>query len=255
MARITKEEVFQAASLLNEKGVKPSSNKVREILGKGSFSTISSWLSEWSDPVSELVETPALPEDLMPAFCLLWAACFKQSESMFADTFQAMNGENDGLKLENSSLITQIEEMEKELENKELDVALISSVRDTISKLQSELNAVNGLYSVLEARILEQVAHIDTLKQQLKNGPDIYRDGDLRIQYDTLKTQYFDLIEEQEQLKRVIVGNPEPLKVVGKKNAKANKGPGWQDLLKHEADKVVEDCADSNVDHRTIQIF
>ena len=89
----------------------------------------------------------------------------------------------------------------------------------------------------------------------MKNGPDIYRDGDLRIQYDTLKTQYFDLIEEQEQLKRVIVGNPEPLKVVGKKNAKANKGPGWQDLLKHEADKVVEDCADSNVDHRTIQIF
>jgi len=63
---ISQQDVWTAADALDQRGINPTLSKVREELGRGSFSTISAYMQEWKQKRSEktapAVEPP--PEDL-----------------------------------------------------------------------------------------------------------------------------------------------------------------------------------------------
>ena len=50
---LTQEKINEVADTLHEKGIKPSPNNVREVLGSGSFSTIKQMLDSWKEKQKE----------------------------------------------------------------------------------------------------------------------------------------------------------------------------------------------------------
>ena len=140
MSRITKEEVLQAANTLNEKGIKPTTNKVREILGKGSFSTIGAWLEEWAPTEQTIDEIPSIPSELNSAFSLLWSACYKESERLLSSRIEELQNTVDEQARELASSVTVVDGLEDELEVKEKDVILLN---ERISALLLDLQDAN----------------------------------------------------------------------------------------------------------------
>jgi preprotein translocase subunit SecA len=82
MARITEKEVHQAAAELDAQGVKPTTSKIREKLGSGSFSTIQTFLLSYEGTGSN-TETPDTPEELAAILPAIWAKAWEIAQDKF----------------------------------------------------------------------------------------------------------------------------------------------------------------------------
>lgn len=163
MSRITKEEVLQAANTLNEKGIKPTTNKVREILGKGSFSTIGAWLEEWAPTDQAIDEIPSIPSELNSAFSLLWSACYKESERILSSKIEELQISVDDQARELASSVTVIDGLEDELEAKEKAVILLN---DRIVALTLDVQEANQKLSESVARVQMVEGQRDEMKAE-----------------------------------------------------------------------------------------
>ena len=90
MARsgIRYEEVQEAAETLLGRGLNPTIQRVRELLGTGSNTTISEHLKHWQQQLAESPKTvlpPAVPETVMTALESFWKIAIHQAEAAFEE--------------------------------------------------------------------------------------------------------------------------------------------------------------------------
>ena len=88
MARsgIRYEEVKDAAETLLSRGLSPTIQRVREVLGTGSNTTISDHLKRWQQRLAEAplaILPPAIPEAVMAALEAFWKTAVQQAEAAF----------------------------------------------------------------------------------------------------------------------------------------------------------------------------
>jgi hypothetical protein len=88
MARsgIRYEEVKDAAETLLSRGLSPTIQRVREVLGTGSNTTISDHLRRWQQRMAEApraILPPAVPEVVMTALDAFWKTAVQQAEAAF----------------------------------------------------------------------------------------------------------------------------------------------------------------------------
>lgn len=90
MARsgIRYEEVQEAAETLLGRGLNPTIQRVRELLGTGSNTTISEHLKHWQQQLAEspkAVLPPAVPETVMTTLESFWKIAIRQAEAVFEE--------------------------------------------------------------------------------------------------------------------------------------------------------------------------
>lgn len=90
MARtgISYEDVRNAAETLLGRGLNPTIQRIRELLGTGSNTTISEHLKSWQQQLSEttkIVLPPTVPEAVRTALEVFWKIAVQQAEAVFED--------------------------------------------------------------------------------------------------------------------------------------------------------------------------
>ncbi len=95
MARlgISKDQVFKAARALQEEGIVPTVQAVRERIGSGSFSTISTHLADWKTEytVQATANIPDMPEKVTLAFQQIWATAARAAQEDMDTQHQALD--------------------------------------------------------------------------------------------------------------------------------------------------------------------
>jgi cell division protein FtsB len=101
---ITREDVFEAASIIYAGGKNPTQASVRSRLGKGSFSTISKYLSEWrqqqTDAEAIISEEEEMPDEVRSLLKRTYAAIWVQVETaVIRGQVELLEEENERLKI------------------------------------------------------------------------------------------------------------------------------------------------------------
>jgi len=100
MARngINYDNVKQAAVKLLSQGIAPSVQKIREVLGTGSNTTIAEHLKQWRDDYAKKAvhHLPAnMPKELISAFEVLWQTAMEQAQNQFSEYKQTLEAEHE----------------------------------------------------------------------------------------------------------------------------------------------------------------
>ena len=101
------ETVKHAALKLLSKGISPSVQKIRELLGTGSNTTIAEHLKYWREEhaAKKVHHLPAtIPEELIATFETLWQTAMEHAEQQIADVKEAL--ENQKEKLQQEKMLT-----------------------------------------------------------------------------------------------------------------------------------------------------
>lgn len=165
MSRITREEVHQAAASLNAKGIKPSIIKVREILGKGSYSTIGKHLEEWQAPESEAEEAPEVPEALQALLPQIWQACYGEAQAI-------LQAQADELKAQLAEAQESLASAQKATDEAESAIEQLQAELDDAQaragKAETDAIELDRLRLVAEARASELQARAEAAEKALQ---------------------------------------------------------------------------------------
>lgn len=120
MARpgITRDEVFNAATALQEEGIAPTVQTVRDRLGSGSYSTISSHLAAWKaeNTAQAAADIPPVPDKVEAAFKTLWAAASRSAQQSVEADRQVLEAMRRELDKERHEMRAEIRNLEDALE-------------------------------------------------------------------------------------------------------------------------------------------
>jgi chromosome segregation ATPase len=138
MAKLTEAEVHAAAADLDAQGIKPTVTKVREKLGKGSFSTVATMLTSYEGTTKEGSdsETPNELEALLP---IIWAKCEAIARERFKEEQEAIEKRVKDLEEENEALKRIVD---KQAEEYEFAIEEANKQDQKIKKLESERDAL-----------------------------------------------------------------------------------------------------------------
>src|SRR5580658_1459129 len=92
------ETVKQTAVKLLSRGLAPSVQKIREVLGTGSNTTIAEHLKIWRDEFAKktIHHLPAnIPKELISAFEVLWQTAMEQAQNQLAEYKQSLDTERE----------------------------------------------------------------------------------------------------------------------------------------------------------------
>ena len=177
MARtgISKEQVFEVATALADEGTKPSVKEVRERLGSGSFSTISSFLAEWRDEhtAQATAQVPDMPERVQSAFTQVWATAAKAAQEGVETQKQALDAMQREIRQEQADMATEIERLEQALETAAQAQAAQAKEQESQQRIANEQREQIAELSITNARLEEQckaaVKRGDEFKQQFES--------------------------------------------------------------------------------------
>lgn len=191
MARsgIRYEDVKDAAETLLSRGLSPTIQRVREVLGTGSNTTISEHLKHWQQRLAETplaILPPAVPEVVMAALDAFWKTAVQQAETAFDEqraiarqTVTAAEAIRDQAIAEARQAHAEAAEVRHECEmmqttTRELaDRLLVEQERRTLAeaaitaaeqRVQAALATVIQIRAETEARVMQ----LDTALQQLR---------------------------------------------------------------------------------------
>ena len=94
------ETIKQAAVKLLSQGIAPSVQKIREVLGTGSNTTIAEHLKVWRDEYAKktIHHLPAnMPKELISAFEVLWQTAMEQAQNQLAEYKKAFENEREAI--------------------------------------------------------------------------------------------------------------------------------------------------------------
>ena len=153
------ESVKQAALKLLSKGISPSTQKIRELLGTGSHTTIAEHLKIWREAhaaktVHHLPVT--IPEALIASFETLWQTAMEHAEKHLADVKVALENQEEKLNQEKILTDKTIADLKSQLDG----------LNQRIDDKTRENQALQTNLAVVSERFQKQTAEIETLKQQ-----------------------------------------------------------------------------------------
>lgn len=169
MARtgVTFDDIAQAATKLLSLGESPSVQRVREVLGTGSNSTIAGHLKLWKEQRSkkEGVTLPeSIPKALIPPLETLWHVALEQSDSRYLahkeDTLRKINAletERDTWKQQCSQLEGELNTVQRELASCQSQLAESQKINQgnvkQVQQLNQRIERVTQGNAELESRI------------------------------------------------------------------------------------------------------
>lgn len=179
MARITEAEVHAAAAALDAQGIKPTTSKIREKLGSGSFSTIKTYLDSWEaqETTEEAQDVPEELESLLPA---IWAKCWDIANAKF--------------ETERNRYQAQIWNMEEE----------IKTLEKIIEKQENEKEELEKLAEENKHLVEENAIFLDRYKEAEKKAGELQDQVEgMRGIYAAEKTRHEESEKKLEEEKRV----------------------------------------------------
>lgn len=238
MARtgVTFDDISQAATKLLSMGESPSVQKVREVLGTGSNSTIAEHLKRWKlqRSTQESVALPeAIPKELIPPLETLWHIAVEHADQRYLQYKKHTQQQIDALTTERDTWKEQSQTVEKQL----------SETQQTLANRQTQLTDTQFALEKSEDRanqrrlVIEQTkSDNESLKQRLSEQKQYLadRENDFLIEYqqqvDTFDKQVselkIDLQKEQERSDasearwlRIVDQAKEEVKAINKKLA------------------------------------
>lgn len=179
--KVSREKVFAAADQLFYAGDKPTMVKVKDILGGGSFSTISPLLAEWKDSkrqATAVVKAP-LPESVSRALAQVadqvWAAAQDESEKSVAGEREALHTASVEMSEREAELLDAIRSNELDIQSltEKLEVTTLAAAEFADKSAQEHAalaSSIEGL-KLDKAKLEEHGVSLDVLandrKQQL----------------------------------------------------------------------------------------
>lgn len=165
MSRITREEVHHAAANLNAQGIKPSIIKVREILGKGSYSTIGKMLENWEAPESEAEEAPEVPEALQALLPQIWQACYGEAQAILQSQADELRNQLDEALESLKSAQDATDQAEALIEQLQVN---FDAAKARAERAEADARELDRLRLVAEARAAELLARAEAAEKALQ---------------------------------------------------------------------------------------
>lgn len=150
--------IFQICDDLNEKGQKPTLDRVRQALGGGSFTTIQPLLREWKDKRSEEpASSPAsVPDDIRAMLDALAAQIWLKASVKAGENLKAlrdgMQTRLDEAEQERSDAAAEVERLETETQMQKQN---LQTSEDELKSLRTALHAANIDIQVQSKQIVE----------------------------------------------------------------------------------------------------
>src|SRR3990167_6746514 len=155
------ETVKQAAIKLLTKGISPSVQRIRELLGTGSNSTIAEHLKAWREQhaAKKVHHLPAsLPPELIASFETLWQTAMEHAERHLTDVKEALESQEEKLTQEKMISDKTIADV-KTQENQVLQTSLAVATE----RFQNQVDEINTLKEQHEIRL----KHLNHEKHQV----------------------------------------------------------------------------------------
>lgn len=189
MAAVTKERIFAAADQLDAEGKNPTLAAVRQVLGAGSFTTISEGLNEWkaqraakakpaTEPAPEL-----LTAHLADFGANIWALALEAAGARFAADREALEATKAQLEAERAEAVELADEVTAELEAMKAQLVTLTAAEQEARKA-----AADALAQV--AGITERAATAETRAAELDK-----RAGDLNAELERLNLANAELVK------------------------------------------------------------
>lgn len=174
MARIgvNYETVKQTAVKLLSQGMAPSVQKIREVLGTGSNTTIAEHLKVWREEYAQktIHHLPSnMPKELISVFEVLWQTAMEQAQGQLAEYKQTLDGERETMvevQRETEKVVTDIKQ-----KLTESAARLEQEIADK-QKLSIELAIAN------ERLIKQEETHVDQKNQYEDRLKRVYEEKD-----------------------------------------------------------------------------
>ena len=177
------ETVKRTSLTLLSQGIAPSVQKIREVLGTGSNTTIAEHLKNWRDEYAKktIHQLPAnMPQELISVFEVLWQTAMEQAQNQLVEHKQSVDNKHEiALKMQQDSekaivdLKQQMAEIRTKLEcetteKQKLSVEL-AVVNERLEKQQGIITAQKQQYEDRLQRVYEEKDNITTQCCQLQN--------------------------------------------------------------------------------------
>jgi len=170
---ITYEEVANAAKRLQERGENPTVDRVRELLGTGSNSTIARYLKNWKTDSDGAIENNRLPPDLLTIVNGLWGKI--QEKAMQRILGSEQEAEQKVLTKE-----IQLIELQKKCTAQEVNIHRLEedlsrqilenkNLNENLAAKQLESSKLYGHCDTINKQIIDQKSENDRLHQLLNN--------------------------------------------------------------------------------------
>ena len=169
MARlgITEAQVHKAADKIKASGLDPTIQGVREILGSGSFATISAHLKKWRDRKVKESPTPPEPEDFKLACQQIWLSTWRMAEDSFKEQKKALLLERQEWEGERGQLLAEVERLEKlSLAEKRKGEELAASLQGK----EKEGEALKGVHFKLKEEYAKAKAQLEACEERRKEA-------------------------------------------------------------------------------------
>ena len=165
IAAHSQEQVFEAADKLAANGQEVTPNALRDVLGRGSYSTFVKHIDAWQQarqaaPAPVLIE---MPESVKVAFAQCWQAAASEAGKEIAAIRQTADAEIKATKRRLDEAIAAIEQLESEAN---ADTARLESVESTLA---TERAAAQNAITEAAAREAGLAATADQMRVQLES--------------------------------------------------------------------------------------
>ena len=191
MARsgIRYEEVQAAAETLLGRGLNPTIQRVREVLGTGSNTTISEHLKNWQQQLAEapkVILPPAIPEAVAAALDAFWKlavqhaeAAFEQQRTIAAQAVAAAEQARDAAITEQQQARNEADGLHRQIEatkavSRELaDRLLVEQERRAVAETairaaEQRVQAATETVAQIRAETAARIAQVETVLQQTR---------------------------------------------------------------------------------------
>lgn len=203
------ERIKHAAVKLLSQGVAPSVQRIREVLGTGSNTTIAEHLKLWRDDYAKktIHHLPAnMPKELISAFEVLWQTATEQAENQLAEYKKALELEREALSQKDRDSEKSISDMtqkiaslnlslEQEVANKQKLEVELAVANERLSKQAEDIILLKNHYDDRLKHVYEERDNTMIQNQQLKNEMK-----SLQEQMSTHSDQHRHLISQQHTL-------------------------------------------------------
>lgn len=174
-AGITKGQVFEAANALAEEGTTATVQALRERIGSGSYSTISTHLADWKAERAGQVPAniPDMPEKVTLAFHQVWSVAAHAAREDVETERQALEVMRREMEQDKADMSAEIERLEKEQDEATAKVDGLEAALETERHGREEAEGQSAELRIENARLDERVkaaeGRAEEFKEQLES--------------------------------------------------------------------------------------
>lgn len=166
--RISREDVFQAADALLIQGDRPTIDRVRMKIGRGSPNTINDHLDAWWGQLGARLrdlpgqQFPQLPERVAQSLQRLWTEALAGAQSLLQTALTEREGALEAREAALQRGATQLNEREQRVESRS------GALEESLALAREQLLAANERAEKLERRVDERDAECDRLRARIE---------------------------------------------------------------------------------------